>query len=395
MGITSTPVIDARNGTLYVLVRTKEADRFWQRLHALDVRTGMEKFGGPVTIGASIESRIRSLFGLGPAQSVDFLALHENPRAALLLDQDTVYLTWGSSCDVGPYYGWVLAYDSHTLRQKGAPNTAPEAALSGIWQSDTGPAADEEGNVYAVTGNGVFNAASGGRDFGDSVLKLGFTSAGLAVKDYFTPFDQEERNRSDGDLGSGGPLLVPPQPGSSMRLAITAGKGRELFVLNREHMGKFRMGSNRHAVQTVRLEGGVLGSPSYWEGHIYVCAQNDVLRDFVIEDNRLALASQGEMHFTNPGAVPAISANGSKDGIVWLIETSRGHASHVAAVLHAYDARNVALELYNSAQNSGRDQAGASLHFTIPTVADGRVYVPASRELDVYGLLRAKPDLRQ
>jgi hypothetical protein len=395
VGITSTPVIDARNGTLYVLVRTKEADRFWQRLHALDVRTGAERFVGPVVIRASVESRTRSLFGLGPPQSVDFLALHENPRAALLLDRNTVYLTWGSSCDVGPYYGWVLAYDSHTLRQKGALNTAPEAAVSGIWQSDTGPAADEEGNVYAITGNGVFNAASGGRDFGDSVLKLGFTSAGLAVKDYFTPFDQEERNRTDGDLGSGGPLLVPPQPGSNVRLLIAVGKGRELFVLNREHMGRFRAGSNRHAVQTVRLEGGVFGSPSYWEGHIYVCAQNDVLRDFIIGSDRLTLASQGEMHFTNPGAVPTISANGSKDGIVWLIETSRGHASNVAAVLHAYDARNVALELYNSAQNSGRDQAGASLHFTIPTVADGRVYVPASRELDVYGLLSAKPDLRQ
>jgi hypothetical protein len=162
VGITSTPVIDARNGTLYVLVRTKEADRFWQRLHALDARTGSEKFGGPVVIRASVESRAKSLFGLGPAQSVDFLALHENPRAALLLDRGTVYLTWGSSCDVGPYYGWVLAYDSHTLRQKGVLNTAPEAAVSGIWQSDTGPAADEEGNVYATTGNGVFNAASGG-----------------------------------------------------------------------------------------------------------------------------------------------------------------------------------------------------------------------------------------
>jgi hypothetical protein len=326
---------------------------------------------------------------------VDFLSLHENPRAALLLDRGTVYLTWGSACDVGPYYGWVLAYDAHTLRQKGALNTAPEAALSGIWQSDTGPAADEEGNVYAVTGNGVFNAASGGRDFGDSVLKLGFTNAGLAVKDYFTPFDQEERNRTDGDLGSGGPLLVPPQPGSSMRLVIAAGKGRELFVLNRERMGRFRVGSNRDAVQTVRLEGGVFGSPSYWEGHIYVCAQNDVLRDFVIGDNRLAPASQGEMHLTNPGAVPTISANGSKDGIVWLIETSRGHASEVPAVLHAYDARDVALELYNSAQNSDRDRAGAALHFTIPVVADGRVYVPASRELDVYGLLDAKTHLRQ
>ena len=149
VGITSTPVIDAQSGTLYVLVRTKEAGRFWQRLHALDVRTGREKLGGPVAIRASVESRIKSLFGVGPAQIVEFLALHENPRAALLLTRGTLYLTWGSSCDVGPYYGWVLAYDAQTLRQKGALNTAPEASLSGIWQSDTGPAADEEGNgVY-------------------------------------------------------------------------------------------------------------------------------------------------------------------------------------------------------------------------------------------------------
>jgi hypothetical protein len=389
IGITSTPVIDPQSGTLYVLVRTKEAGRFWQRLHALDVRTGREKLGGPVVIRASVESRIKSLFGVGAAQTVEFLSLHENPRAALLLTRGTLYLTWGSSCDVGPYYGWVLAYDAQTLRQKGALNTAPEASLSGIWQSDTGPAADEEGNVYTITGNGVFNAASGGRDFGDSVLKLGFTNAGFAVKDYFTPFDQEQRNRTDADLGSGGPLLVPAQPGSSVRLLIAVGKGRELFVLNRERMGRFRTSNNRHAIQTVRLDGGVFGAPSYWEGHVYVGAQNDVLRDFIIEDNHLAPASQGEMRFTNPGAVPAISANGSTDGIVWLIETSRGHTSDIPAVLHAYDARNVAHELFNSQQNSDRDRAGASLHFTIPVVADGRVYVPASRELDVYGLLGA------
>ena len=180
---------------------------------------------------------------------------------------------------------------------------------------------------------------------------------------------------------------MPAQPGSSVRLLIAVGKGRELFVLNRERMGRFRMGNNRHAIQTVRLDGGVFGAPSYWERHVYVGAQNDVLRDFVIEENRLAPASQGEMRFTNPGAVPAISANGSTDGIVWLIETSRGHTSDIPAVLHAYDARNVAHELFNSQQNSDRDRAGASLHFTIPVVADGRVYVPASRELDVYGLL--------
>ncbi|HEY6990575.1 MAG TPA: hypothetical protein VH369_19420 [Bryobacteraceae bacterium] len=387
VGITSTPVIDAQSGTLYVLVRTKESGHFWQRLHALDVRTGREKFGGPVVIRASVESRVKSLFGFGPPQTVEFLSLHENPRAALLLDRGTVYLTWGSSCDIGPYYGWVLAYDAHTLRQKGVLNIAPEAGLGGIWQSDTGPAADEEGNIYMITGNGAFNASSGGRDFGDSVIKLGFTNAGLAVKDYFTPSDQEQRNRTDADLGSGGPLLVPPQPGSRIRLLIAVGKGHELFVLDRERMGKFHLGNNRHALQTVRLGGGVFGAPAYWNGHVYVCAQNDVLRDFVIQNDRLASASEGEMHFINPGAVPTISAHGSQDGIVWLIETSRGNASEVPAVLHAYDAQNVAHELYNSQQNSGRDRAGAALHFTIPVVANGRVYVPASRELDVYGLL--------
>jgi hypothetical protein len=387
VGITSTPVIDAPSGTLYVLVRTKEAGRFWQRLHALDVRTGHEKFGGPMVIRASVESRVKSLFGFGPPQTLEFLALHENPRAALLLDRGTVYLTWGSSCDVGPYYGWVIAYDAHTLRHKGVLNTAPEGALSGIWQSDTGPAADEEGNVYTITGNGAFNAASGGRDFGDSVIKLGFTTAGFAVKDYFTPFDQEQRNRTDADLGSGGPLLVPPQPDSSIRLLIAVGKGLELFVLDRRRMGKFRIGDNRHALQAVRLDGGVFGAPAYWNRHIYVSAEDDVLKDFLIEGDRLTLSSQGEMRFTHPGAIPSVSANGSKDGIVWLIETIRGHTSNTPAVLHAYDAQNLSLELYSSEQNSGRDRAGPSLHFTIPVVADGRVFVPASRELDVYGLL--------
>ncbi len=387
VGITSTPVIDAQSGTLYVLVRTKESGRFWQRLHALDVRTGREKFGGPVVIRASVESRVKSLFGFGPSQTIEFLALHENPRAALLLDRGTVYLTWGSSCDVGPYYGWVLAYDARTLRQKGVLNTAPEAALSGIWQSDTGPAADEEGNVYTITGNGVFNAASGGRDFGDSVIKVGFTTAGFAVKDYFTPSDQEQRNRTDADLGSGGPLLVPPQPGSRSRLLIAVGKGHELFVLDRERMGKFRLGNNRHALQMVRLGGGVFGAPAYWNGHIYVSAEDDVLKDFRIEGDRLTLSSQGEMRFTPPAAIPSVSANGSQDGIVWLIETVRGHTSNTPAVLHAYDAQDLSLELYSSEQNSGRDRAGAALHFTIPVVANGRVYVPSSRELDVYGLL--------
>jgi hypothetical protein len=177
VGITSTPVIDPQSGTLYVLARTREkdasgTDRFYQRLHALDVLNGNEKFGGPVPIRGSVTSKSHSLFGLF-AEAVPFLTLHENPRAALLLDHGRVYLTWGSSCDQRPYHGWVMAYDAQTLKQLGIFNTSPDTSDSGIWQSDTGPTADENGNVYAVTGNGVFNAASGGRDYGDTILKIG------------------------------------------------------------------------------------------------------------------------------------------------------------------------------------------------------------------------------
>ncbi|HEY3940401.1 MAG TPA: hypothetical protein VGL97_23440 [Bryobacteraceae bacterium] len=393
LGITSTPVIDRDSGTLYVLVRTKEGDRFWQRLHALDVRTGREKSSGPVVIAGSVENKTGGFLGL-LSGTVSFLALHENPRAALLLDHGRLYLTWASSCDVGPYHGWVIAYDARTLKQIGIFNTSPDAGLSGIWQSDTGPAADEDGNVFVATGNGVFDAASGGRDYGDSVLKLGWTAAGLFVRDYFTPFDQAALNRTDGDLGSGGPLVIPTQPGSSARLLAVAGKGAELYLINRDHMGRFHAENNRHAVQTIGLGGGLFGAPAYWNGHLYCVASDDALKDFAIKGGRLSdqPVAQSRARFLHPGAIPSISANGTTDAIVWLIEVSSGHSSDTPAVLRAYDAANVTNELYNSATNSERDRAAAALHFTIPMVADGRVYLPASGEVDVYGLL---PHLRE
>jgi len=371
IGITPTPAIDLPTGTLYVLARTKEGrgalsgNRFVQRLHALAITTGVEKFGGPTEIKAS---------GFDP--------LRELPRAGLLLANDQVYLTWASSCDVPTYHGWVMSYDAHTLAQTTAFNTSPDAEESGTWQGDAAPAADEQGNVFVVTGNGKFDAAPTGRDYGDSVLKLG---RGLQVADYFTPHDQARLNAADADLGSGGPVLLPGH------LLLVGGKGGVLYVLDRDHLGKYRPDDARDGLDTVRLH-DMFGAPAYWNGHVYVQASNDVLKDFSLDHGKLVgPVASGTQRFIDPGATPAISANGSRNGIVWILESKGWRSPDRPAVLHAYDAANVAREIYNSEQVSGRDRAGKCLRFAVPTVVNGRVYVGAKSEVDVYGLLPAAP----
>ncbi|HEY6253798.1 MAG TPA: pyrrolo-quinoline quinone [Candidatus Angelobacter sp.] len=382
VGITPTPVIDTKTGTLYVLARTKENGKYFQRLHALDVTTGAEKFGGPQVIQASVQGRKRRL---------DFDPLRENPRAALLLANGNIYLTWASSCDVGEYHGWVIAYDAHTLKQTGVFNTSPDAEESGIWQSDAGPAADEQGNIYAVTGNGKFDADSGGRDFGDSILKLTQTSQGLIAKDYFTPSDQQKLNANDLDVGSDGPVLLPDQPGPHPHLLITAGKGGGVYVIDRDHMGGYRAGNNSHAVQVIQLGDSCLGAPAYWNQSVYIFCSHDVLRQYKVENGRLSTepVGKGTVQFTDPGATPTISASGMKNGIVWWVATKTWDGSDHFAVLHADDAANIGHELYTSEENSGRDRAGSALRFVMPTVVHGRVYIGVKGEVDVYGLLQS------
>ena len=385
VGITSTPVIDRKSGTLYVLVRTKEHigllhDEYVQRLHALAITTGVEKFGGPVVIRASLKGHGPS----GAGELINFDPLLENPRAALLLVNGIVYLTWGSSCDIGPYHGWMMAYDAHTLAQVATFNTSPDAEQSGIWQSDAGPAADEEGNVFVATGNGKFDAASNGRDYGDSVLKLGLAQGSFLVRDYFTPFDQSELNAYDADLGSGGPVLLPDH------LLVVAGKGATIYVIDRDRMGKGQPQKDSHAVQTLQACGtGAFGAPAYWNGHVYFVCSQDVLKDFAVEHGQLSRTpvARGSVRFIEPGATPAVSADGAKNGIVWVLESKGWRSPDRPAVLHAFDAANVSRELYNSEQNSSRDRAGMALRFAVPTIVKGRVYVGAKRRVDVYGLL--------
>ena len=386
IGITSTPVIDPESGTLYVLARTKDhpglmTSHYRQSLHALAVTTGQEKFGGPVDIHAAVP-------GTGAGSSGGSLAFEpwrENPRAALLMSHGLIYLTWASSCDVGPYHGWVMAYDAKSLQQKAVFNTSPNADDSGIWAGDTGPAADKDGNVFVATGNGKFDVAGGGLDYGDTLLRL--AGPDLRVRDSFTPYDAESLDRSDGDLGSGGPMLLPDQPGRFPHEAVVAGKGGVIYVLNRDHLGGFNAADDTHAIQTVAKSGGIFGAMSYWNHFVFALNDSDALRQYELRSGKLEPASASTIKFAGVSATPIVSANDQKDGIAWLLSSKGWNSPDRSAVLYAFDASNVSHMLYNSAMNNARDSAGLALRFTMPMVVNGHVYVGTKGEVDVYGLL--------
>ena len=397
VGITSTPVIDLASGTLYVLTRSGSGGnfvtgaRYSQRLHALAITTGKEKFGGPVKIQASVP-------GGGEGSSggqVEFNPLRENPRAALLLVNGVVYLTWASSCDVSPYHGWVMAYDARTLKQLATFNTSPNAGESGIWQSDTGPAADEQGNVYVSTGNGVFDASSKqhGQDYGDSLLKLTLRGNRLVINDYFTPANEQDLNSTDGDLGSGGPVLLPDQTGRGSAGVVFGGKQGVLYEIDPNHMGGFQKEEDDHTAESFRLSDGIYGASAYWNGNLYTFANADALKQFAVVNGKVATTysarSRQESLFS--GGTPSVSANGNRNGIVWIVETRAWNEGGTRAILRAYDALNVAKQLYSSDENATRDQASEAVRFAIPTVANGRVYVGGVKEVTVYGLLSKEP----
>lgn len=273
VGITSTPVIDLASGTLYVLARTKirhgmSSDEYFQHLHALAITTGVEKFGGPKLISASAPGNGRGSHN----GQIAFDPLKENPRAALLLSKGVLYLTWASSCDVDPYHGWVMAYDPQTLTQRAVLNVTPDGSEAGIWLADTGPAADNEGNIYVPTGNGTFNVDTGGHDYGDSVLKIALDGSSLNIRDYFTPHDQARISDADADVGSSGPLLLPDQPGSHRHLLLQPTKDSTIYVIDRDRMGKYEKNTDA-LVQTVKMNGGGYGAIAYWNGHAFFCSE--------------------------------------------------------------------------------------------------------------------------
>src|SRR5258708_9646200 len=275
-----------------------------------------------------------------------------------------------------------MSYAARTLKQPGVLNVGPGAKEGGIWQAAGGPAADSNGNVYLITGNGKCTAVSGGRDYGASVLKIALTPNGLAVRDYFTPADQERLNDTDGDFGSGSALVLPDQPAPHPHLLLAAGKSAKLYQLDRDNLGHFHQGDDSNAVQVVPPGAQSFGAPAYWNGHAFYFLIKTYLRDYALQNGLLSTqpVANSTTNINDPGT-PAISANGSKNGIVWILSTKVWNGSDQPAILFADDAANVSHELYNSTQNPTHDRAVNPLRFTIPTIPNGRAYVPTNRRI--------------
>ena len=238
------------------------------------------------------------------------------------------------------------------------------------------------------TGNGRFDAGKGGRDFGDTLLKL--NGEKLKPLDYFAPYNVDDLDAADNDLGSGGPMLLPDQPGAHPHLALIGGKAPVLYVLDRDHLGRYHSGSDTDTVQEIQTLGGIYGSMAYWNHHVYVLSDGDSLRSYEVENGKLIFRTSSSFRFEDNSATPVVSANGDRDGIVWVVSSKGWNSPGRTAVLHACDASNIAHELYNSNQNAARDKAGMALRFNMPAIANGHVYVGARGEVDVYGLLLAR-----
>ena len=403
IGITGTPVIDRSTGTLYLVAKTKEDSQgnihYVLRLHALDIATGAEKLGGPAVIADMIVAGGNFLYVSGPrvpgqgAGSVNgevplWPLTHLN-RSGLLLVNGVVYTAWGSHDDNNPAHGWILGHSATTLAPVSVFNTTPNGNLGAVWMSGAAPIADAQGNIYFSTGNGTFSPTGPSPDFGDTVLKLS-GSSGLSVVQSFTPADQDALNSADLDFGAGGVVALPDQSGSRPHLLVAPVKTGRVYLLDRDDLGGYqRCGPQCDDVVQVIPDdnlGAMFGIPAYFNGQLYFQATGDALKAYQISNGSLSpVPVQSVTTVGFPGAVPSVSANGSSNGIVWIVRWSSTLPSSSPAVLHAYDAANLSNELYNTLQVPA-DQLNWAIKFAVPTIANGKVYVGSQSTVDVLGL---------
>jgi hypothetical protein len=425
VGVTGTPVIDPSTNTLYVVsksVNVSATTTFFQRLHALSLIDGSEKFGGPANITSSI-----TVPGTGDGSSggtVAFDPRNENQRPGLTLINGVVYVSWASHEDAAPFHGWVIGFSASNLNIVSVFNDTPNGSDGGIWMGGGAPAADSNNNLFLITGNGTFDTSlTTPADLGDSFLRLA-TSSGISPADWFTPSDEQNRNNTDADLGAGGAMVLvdlpsPPPAPSSQHLLVGSGKagmdaaghtGGILYLLNRDSLGHFTP-NNSGIVQSFAVSpNGVYSTPAFWQDTLYILPRNDSVKAFNLNpstglfNTTPASQSSNSYGFRNGG--PSLSASGTTNGILWAIDSTDFCTPSFPtppcgpAVLHAYDATNLGSELWNSSLGSG-NSAGNAVKFTVPTVANGKVYVgtrgnntggattstSVPGELDVYGLL--------
>jgi len=398
IGITPTPVIDPSTKTMYVEARTLEGQTtacsgtYVHRLHALDIATGDEKFGGPVDIQASVPGT-----GMGSVNGqVPFDPRRENARPGLLLSKtagdpnSVVYLATASNEDTEPFHGWILGYDSQTLQQKYVFCTTPNGSAGGIWQMGAGLAADSTGNIFVQTGNGTFDSKG---DWGMSLLKLKPANGNLTVTDSYTPNNFSTLNHQDWDISSGGLLLLPDQPGTHPHLMVGGGKEGTVYVVNRDKLGghsntgnnivQYIVGAIKGSVKGVEPFDGIWNTASYFNGKVYIFGQYDFPKMFTLKNGLLPTKASSTGTVTMRGPAAMISSNGTTNGIVWALQYDT-----TTPRLWALNPTNLAQEYYDTNQNSTRDKVDSRPVARVnPTVANGRVYVPANNTVRVYGLL--------
>jgi hypothetical protein len=409
IGITGTPVIDPATNTMYLVGKTKENGTYVQRLHAIDITTGAEKFGGPIMLSGSVTGN-----GSGSSGgTLNWDPKWENNRPGLLLLNGIVYLGFGSHGDNGPWHGWILAYNASNLHQTSVWCASPNGSADGIWMSGSGLAADVPdpaghpfGRMFTSTGNGSHSAPvnttvpliyDNTMNYGDSIIKLDLAngvptmnSGGTVVGDDFTPHDQANLNNGDTDQASGGVLLLPDAVGGGKHLLTQVGKTGRVYLLNRESLGGYNPNNTKDPGEAAGVA-GMWSMPAYWNGNLYYWGSGDALRAFSISNGVLSSSpiSSSAESYGFPGATPTVSANGTTNGIVWSIK-SDAYSSQGPEVLFAHDATNVSKTLYSSSNNATRDNPGNAVKFTVPTVINGKVYVGAEFQVSVFGLLNGQ-----
>ena len=389
IGITATPVIDRTrgpHGAIYVVAMSKNGGNYFHRLHAFDLATGDELFGGPMNITAQYPGTGDNSNG----SNVIFDPKQYKERPGLLQVGGTIYTTWSSHCDARPYTSWVMAFSADTLAQTSVLNLVPNGSEGGLWMAGTAPAADAAGDLFFLVGNGDFDTTLDSKGFpsngncGNCVVKLS-ASGGLKLADYFTPHNTVNESNADQDLGSGGLLLFDAVDGNGQTRHLSVGSGKDslIYVVDRDAMGKFNSTTDQiYQEISGQLGGGVFSMPAYFNGNVYYGAVGDALKAFPIISGKLKTtpATQSTHHFGYPGATPSVSANGATNGIVWAVENG-------GAILFAFDASDLTKVLYDSSQApSGRDSFAGN-KFITPMVANGKVYVGSTSSVAVFGLL--------
>lgn len=411
IGITGTPVIDASTGAMYFVTTLENNGVPQQWIRSIDIRTGQDYGAGSMQIQASVP-------GDGKASvngQIAFDPSIQNQRAGLAELNGSILVAWGSFSDFGVYHGWLMAFDAASLKLQGVFNPTPQAQAvdpasgpadhgggAAFWQGGAGIAIDDSGNIYLSSADGSFNADQGGKNYGDTLLKLNFDGSNFNIVDWFTPDNQACIDVDDLEVGSGGVVLLPTDDTNGVKLIAANSKEGRLFLTNQETMGHFNANSNQVAQEFMVGEDSctsattgaaadgtgwdrLYGDPSYWNGYLYAQASNLPLKQYQFQNGLLNPTPIAESPSSSGvrGANTVVSANGTQNAIVWAYEKSISNQG----ILHAYNATNVSTELWNSSMNATRDQLGTGIAFAAPVVVDGHVFTTSDVTLTAYGLL--------